>query len=424
MLPAKMALRNLFRHPKRTFITGIAIALGVAGSILFDSLLLGWFNDTERGYRDYEVASGRIVRDSWWEDREELPLSESIVDTESVTAILKDLDIPYAPRTEFFADLVFYENPYPSSGVYPTRVVAVDPELDAEIFDLADSIDNPESRGEFVTDDTDGIVVGSALAHDLHMEVGHPIRLQFTGMRGYEELVNSEVIGIVKTRSPIHNTTGVYMSLDAADYYLQTEGAVTGYAFELPGGRAGNRLIDELSARLPDEYRILGYEEIAEEFVVMQEAESGGANAIIFIVFLIAAVGVSNTMMMAVFERRREVGMLRAQGVRDGSIVVLFLLEGAGIGFVGGVFGVVVGALLNIPLVNTGLNMAAFFPGGLESDVLDMGAVAMSTYMKGVWHAETFVISVLIAVLVSAAVSLFPTRRLLKKDIPTNLRQD
>lgn len=424
MLLAKMAARNLFRHPKRTLITGIAIALGVAAFILFDSMLLGWFNETERGYIHYEVASGRIVRDSWWQDREKLPLSESIVDTETVTSILEDLDIPYAPRTEFAADLVFYENPYPSSGVYPTRVVAVDPALDAEIFDLAEAMDNPESSGDFLTDETDGIVVGSVLAHDLHMEVGYPVRLQFTGMGGYEELVNSQVIGIVKTDSPIHNTTGVYMSLEAADFYLQTEGAVTGFAFQLPGGLAGTRLMEELSARLPDAYRILGYEEIAEEFVAMQETESSGANAIIFIVFLIAAVGVSNTMMMAVFERRREVGMLRAQGVRDRRIYVLFFLEGAGIGLVGATFGVGLGALLNIPLVNTGLNIASFFPSGLEGGIVDMGAIAMSTYMKGVWHAETFVLSVCIAVLVSAAVSWFPTRRLLKKDIPTNLRQD
>lgn len=421
MLLPRMALRNLFRHPKRTVITSIAIALGVAAFILFDSLLDGWFTETERGYRDYEVASGRIVRESWWQEREKLPLSESIVETETITGILEELDIPYAPRTEFKADLVFYEDPYPSSGVYPTRIVAVDPERDARIFELANSIENPQSRGSFLTDDTDGIVVGSALAGDLHMEVGYPIRLQFTGRNGYEELVNSEVIGIVKTASPIHNTTGVYMSLDAADFYLQTDGAVTGYAFQLPGGRRGRALMNELAERLPEEYRILGYEEIAEDFVAMQEAESGGANAIIFIVFLIAAVGVSNTMMMAVFERRREIGMIRAQGVRDRSIFALFFLEGAGIGLIGAGVGALLGGLVNIPLVNTGLHYGRFMP--TEGDVVDMGAIALSTYMKGVWNVETFVLAVGIAVLVSAVVTVFPTRRLLKKDIPTNLRQ-
>jgi ABC-type lipoprotein release transport system permease subunit len=422
MLLPKMALRNLFRHPKRVIITSIAIAVGVAAFILFDSLLSGWFTETERGYIDYEVASGRIVRDSWWKERDELPLTEAITDTDAITTLLEDLDIPYAPRTEFRADLVFYEDPYPSSGVYPTRVVAVDPELDARVFDLAKSIDNPGSRGQFLTDDTDGIVVGAALADDLHMEVGYPVRLQFAGNAGYEEVVSSEVIGIVKTDSPIHNTTGVYMSLDAADYYLQTTGAVTGYSFELPSGRRGAALMNELRERLPDEYRILGYEEIAEAFVAMQEAESGGAGAVIFIVFLIAAVGVSNTMMMAVFERRREIGMLRAQGLPDRSIFVLFFLEGAGIGLVGALFGVAIGALVNIPLVNIGLDYGALLQ--MQGDVIDMGSIALPSSLKGMWRGQAFLVSGIVAILVSSLVTWFPTRRLLRQDIPTNLRQD
>jgi len=422
MLLTKMAARNLLRHPKRVAITSIAIAVGVAGFILFDSLLSGWFTETERGYRNYEVASGRIVRDSWWQERDELPLSESITDTAAVTSLLDDLGVPYTPRTEFLADLVFYEDPYPSSGVYPTRVVAVDPERDARIFDLAAAMEQPESRGEFLTDDTDGIVVGAALADDLHMEVGYPVRLRFTGMEGYEEVVSSRVIGIAKTDSPIHNTTGVYMSLEAADYYLQTDGAVTGYALEVPPGRRGNELMRALRERLPEGYRILGYEQIAEAFVAMQEAESSGANAIIFIVFLIAAVGVSNTMMMAVFERRREIGMLRAQGVTDRSIVALFFLEGAGIGLVGAVVGVALGAGVNVPLVNTGIDYGALL--GMQGDVVDMGAIALPSALKGVWRAQAFVASAFAAVAVSSLVTWFPTRRLLRQDIPTNLRHD
>jgi ABC-type lipoprotein release transport system permease subunit len=423
MFLPKLALRNLFRHPNRTIITGIAIAVGVAGFILFDSLLEGWFSETERGYMDYEVASGRIVRESWWQEREQLPLSESITETERVTSILEELDIPYTPRTEFMAELVFYEDPYPASGVYPSKVVAIDPDRDAEIFELAHAMENPASEGNFISEDSNDVVVGSALAHDLHMEVGYPVRLQVTGMEGSREIVAGKVAGLVKTDSPIHNTTGVYMSLQAAEEYLRTDGAVTGYAFELPGGRAGRRARAELRERLPEEYRILGYEELAEDFVAMQQAESGGANIMIFLVFVIAAVGVSNTMMMSVFERRREIGMLRAQGLRDRAIHGLFFLEGAGIGLVGAALGVAVGALVNIPLVNVGLNYGLFFPGE-SGDVIDMGAVALPSYLTGMWRPQVFLAATLLAVAVSSLVTWFPTRRLLRQDIPTNLRID
>ncbi|MFP4268866.1 MAG: ABC transporter permease, partial [Spirochaetaceae bacterium] len=58
----KMAVKNLFRYKKRTFITSIAIAFGLMFYILMNSLLMGWYGSTEQQYINYEVADGRIVK--------------------------------------------------------------------------------------------------------------------------------------------------------------------------------------------------------------------------------------------------------------------------------------------------------------------------------------------------------------------------
>ncbi|MFP4179703.1 MAG: ABC transporter permease [Spirochaetaceae bacterium] len=418
----KMAVKNLFRYKKRTFITSIAIAFGLMFYILMNSLLMGWYGSTEQQYINYEVADGRIVKKTWWEELERLPLKESIEKTDTITSLLDELRIDYTPRTEFRADLVFYKNPYPEDGVYHGKVIAVDPQKDGDIFDLTDSIKNEHSRGEFLREGEDGIVVGNALADKLDIEVGYPIRLQFSGKLGYEEVLDTRVIGVIKTGSHLFNLNGIFMTMDTADYYLDMDGGVTGYSIKLPGSREGKEAMKELEERLPGEYIILGYEEIASDFMAMKQMEDSYVSLILFLVFVIAAVGVSNTMMMAIFERRREIGMLRAQGLTNGKIQLLFFIEGGGIGAIGTFLGLSLGALLNIPLVDTGLNYAAMM--GTEEEFINFGSMVIDSHMKGIWSASSFITSGIMAILVSALAAYFPTHRMLKKSIPDNLRID
>ena len=422
MFVLKMALKNLFRYKKRTIITAFAIAFGLLAYIFVDSLLQGWYSGTERQYINYEVASGRIVKKSWWDEKDRLLLSQSIENTGEITSLLDELGIAYTPRTEFLADLVFYKDPFPEDGVYPTKVVAIDPERDKAIFDLANSITREYSQGRFLQEGDEGVVVGNALADKLSMKVGYPLRLHFTGKLGYEEILDTEVIGIVKTEAHLVNLNGVFITMDTADYYLEMDGTVTSYAIKVPGGKKGAALLDELRDRLPEAYQILGYEEIAADFMAVKQVEDSFVGFIMFLLFIIAAVGVSNTMMMAIFERRREIGMLRAQGFRDREIHLMFFLEAGGIGIIGAVAGLALGALANIPLVNIGLNYGAFLQ--TEEEFIDFGGLVIDSYMKGVWSVESFITGGLVAILVSSLAAYFPAHRMLKKSIPDNLRLD
>jgi len=415
-----LAAKNLLRYKRRTFITGFAIAVGVMFYIFMDSLLIGWFDGTEKQYVDYEVASGRIVRADWWEDRERLPVTLSIEDTAALTSLLDELGIAYTPRTDFFAEMIFYKDPFPEDGSFPVKITAVDPNTDGKIFKLAESIGYEYSRGEFLSEGSDGIVVGNVLADRLGIEVGYPIRLQFTGRMGYNEVLDTTVIGVVKSGSHLVNLSGVFLAMDAADYYLEMEGAVTGYSFKLPLGGGG--MLQELEQRLPPEYIILGYEEIAADFMAMQEMESGGAGVFLFLIFIIAAVGVTNTMMMSIFERRREIGMMRALGLSDRRITLMFFYEAAMLGMVGAVIGMILGALFNIYMVEIGLNYGAMLNS--DGDFIDFGGLVIDSRMKGVWNAQSFVTAGALSVIISGIVALFPTRRMLKTGIPDNLRMD
>ena len=65
---------------------------------------------------------------------------------------------------------------------------------------------------------------------------------------------------------------------------------------------------------------------------------------------LVASIGIANTMIMAIYERTREIGVLKALGASEGDVLRLFMVEAGMIGLIGGVFGVIGGWLLGIVL--------------------------------------------------------------------------
>ena len=84
-----LAMRNLFRQKRRTFITAVAISVGLALFIIIDSMLTGINIDSERNLVLYETSSARIVTEPYWEDNENLPLRHSI---ENPAPLLQDLE--------------------------------------------------------------------------------------------------------------------------------------------------------------------------------------------------------------------------------------------------------------------------------------------------------------------------------------------
>ncbi len=133
---------------------------------------------------------------------------------------------------------------------------------------------------------------------------------------------------------------------------------------------------------------------------------------ILFLVFIIAAVGVSNTMLMAMYERMRELGMMRALGMRDRDILLSFLFEAGGIGLIGSFVGIALGSLVNIYLVNVGFDFSFMFRD------MDIGFRISSIMRGGAWNLSTILKAFSAGIFLSMLVAVLPIRRALKLDIP------
>jgi len=148
---------------------------------------------------------------------------------------------------------------------------------------------------------------------------------------------------------------------------------------------------------------------------MFSEMKRGGSSIFLLLVFVIAAVGVSNTMLMAVFERERELGMMRAMGMKDSQVKTAFFIEAAGIGVIGSIAGIILGFILDFWIVNWGIDFSFMIRD------IDIG-YRISGMFYGAWNFTTMIRALVIGVIMTVVVAYFPIRRCLKLQITDCLR--
>ena len=405
----KLAFKNLFRYKKRTTITALSIAVGLAFYIYLDSMIEGSVNDSERNLFMYETGNGVIQTDAYWEDKDLLPLEYSIGKMDKVRSVLKKLEIPFAERTNFSADLIVYKDPFPEDGNIPVKITAIDYENDSRVFEIQKTLE----KGRFPDNDEEGIVLGSWLAEDIKADIGYPVTILTRTKSGYFQVMDLEITGIVNTTNPVVNRESLYVSRGIAELYLEMEGSVTDIHLKLNRKKNLAKTAALLNSRLSGTgCSFHTWEEMVPDFVAASEGDKNGTAVMTMILFIIVAVGISNTMLMAVFERVREIGMMRALGMKDITVKWLFRIEAAGIGLIGSAAGILMGALANLHLVFVGIDYSKLMREGNYG-------YRMIGEMRGIWHTEAFITAFIIGIVFSFLISFLPTRKAMKKDIPS-----
>lgn len=410
----QLAAKNLMRYKRRTAITAVAIAFGLMMYVFVDSLLLGAELESMRNLRWYETASLRVHDSAYWEDRYFLPLHASIESPQPILDLLKTEGIAATARTSFAADMILYQDDFGEDGNMSVQVTAINPATDFDVY----RFENTLIEGRFLqSGEMDGIVLGSWFAEDIGAKVGYWVTLVTRGKGGFYEAFDMEIVGIINCPNPNVNRSLVMMDIQAADLYLAMDGSISSIDIVLGEKSNLNEVVQSLQPKLQaidSDLTLYTWEDLARDYLAILEAKQGGTGMILFLVFIIAAVGVSNTMLMAMYERMRELGMMRALGMRDRDILLAFLFEAGGIGLLGSVVGILLGCLANLYLVNVG------FDFGFMLRDMDIG-FRIQNVMRGAWSIPTLIKAFLSGIGLSMIVAFLPIRRALKLDIPTCL---
>lgn len=410
-----MAMRNLARHTRRSIITAVAIGAGIAAFIALSSIMSGFAGDSNRNLHQYELSSAGIFASGYYEGKDSYRLERLI---ENADALLEELDragFQAAARTSFRGELIMHYDPFPEDGSIPMVFTAIDPDRDSRVFLLADSL----LSGRFLQANEE-LIMGRWLADRLGAEVGYTVSVSTRTRDGFRQLLDLEIVGIYETPNPIVDRNMVFIPLRTADEYLEMRGAVTSIHISLPVQFAEHEDTREIRAITTqtrgDSLEVLSFAEMNLEMDEMMEMADAYTGLFSFLLAIIAIVGVSNTMLMSVLERQKEIGMLRSLGFRKSEIRNVFAFEAAGIGLIGAAFGLILGTLIQLFLVYAGLDYSFLL------DEIDFG-YRMSSNLYGQWDVPLMFIAAGVAVIIAGLVSWMPTRRILAKNICDSMRQ-
>jgi putative ABC transport system permease protein len=404
-----LAWKNLLRYHRRTLITATALAAGIAVFVWLDGWLVGAEKESQRNIVWYESGSAKILAKEYVAEMRTLPLKYLIEDPAAVEEALVGTGVQITRRISFAGELFFGE------GSTYVKVVALDPSTDEEVFRLKRTV----LSGHYLQPGQPQVLLGQWLAEDLGASPGDLLTIRTRTRYGAFQTLELQVAGILTTPNPVVNKGTAFVPLSLVDSGLEMGGAVTELALSFPEWQRPEGRLAAVRARLEafPGLSLVTWQELAKDFLSIAQAKSTGATVLLFLVFVIAAVGISNTMLMAVYERVREIGTMRALGMRDSSIRLAFLLEAGGIGLLGSLAGLLVGAAFNYYMVRWGLDFSALIGR------MDVGYRIYGVF-RSAWHPQAMVSGLVFGVLASMVVSLLPSSRALKMTITEALRYE
>lgn len=389
----KLAFRNIFRHFTRTFLTFLAIALGLMLLILMDSMLTGIDQESFDKIINYETGHIKIFDRGYREDEENLPLDRSIEKPGSIIkALEKDPDVAGVTSRINFRIML-------SDGVdqFPAVGIAIDPKDDQSVFLLKQAVE----KGEFIVGDEEAMLLGEGLAEDFGVDVGDYLTILTRTKYDTYQALDLRIKGLLRTEDPKIDWAAVVIPLSLGQESLDMGGGVTEIDIKLKDPAKTKEFRDILAKEITG-VEVATWQDLAEDVMAIAGAKRGGTLFLLFSVFLIALIGISNTILLAAFERVREIGMMAAMGMRRRQIIRLFVLEGAMIGMLGSFAGCLLGILLNIPFVKYGINW-----GMMMRDVGDFG-YRITGVSRGVWNPTLIVGTFIFGIVISALTSIYP----------------
>jgi len=391
----KLAFRNIFRHFTRTFLTFLAIALGLALLIIIDSMLTGIDQESFDRIINYETGHIKIFDRGYREDEENLPLDKSIEDPDSIVArVAKYAEVAGVTSRINFRIML-------SDGIdqYPAVGFAVNPKDDQSVFRLQQAV----AKGEFLAGDEEAMLLGEGLAEDFGVDVGDYMTVLTRTKYETYQAIDLRIKGILRTEDPKIDYAAVVIPLGLGQESLDMGKGVTEIDIKLKDPARIQEFRDMLAKEIPG-MEVATWKDLAADVIAISQAKRGGTSFMLFSIFVIALIGISNTILLAAFERTREIGMMAAMGMNRKQIVRLFVLEGAMIGVLGSITGCLLGILINIPFVKYGINW-----GFMMRDVGDIG-YRVTGVSRGVWNINMIVFAFVAGIVISALTSIYPAR--------------
>ncbi len=392
----RMAFRNVWRHKIRSSLTMFAIFLGIVMSVFGMSVNNGMQKSVINMFIQTDIGSLKIYPGGYYDNREEKdPLDYEFENSEKLKInILSNLDSVKISRR-----LVFNGNITDGMDDIPVTMVGIVPGEEKDTFGR----DTTVIKGEYFNKEnsSESILISAENAELFNAGVGDYLTLmtrdKFNSMNAYD----AEIVGIFRTGNPQIDNTAIFMSDSFARQFTgKEEFNEMVLMLDISSRKNTEQSYEILKKNIDEKVGIVPWYEEISDFLKTMEIDEKSGQIFMGIIFLMAAFGIANTLIMAVYERKREIGILYALGFDRKRLISLFTLEGTLIGIIGGIFAALIGGTLVYYFAVNGLSI----PTGQETlESIPMGD-RIYTYIA----VPKFCAYVFAGIFVATIASLYP----------------
>jgi ABC-type lipoprotein release transport system permease subunit len=387
----RLAWRNVWRHKRRTIIIVLAMSMTLALMMFYDGLMNG-FTDAIYG-NAVKVLGGNIQvhAEGYRAQANSNPLFP-LADPQAVIKAAESNPLTLAATQRISTGGLVTSR----EGAFAVGITGIEPEKEMKVNIIGQNV--KEGRN-LASDDLDNILIGKGLADAMGVKVGD--RVTLVGRSQHEQMRQRTmtVIGIFDLGMADIEKQTVYISLGEAQVLYDVSSCTEVSIFLQRLGQESS-VIEGMKPGLPG-YEIESFQANYPDLASAINTKGGVMDVFSVIIIAIAGVGILNLLLMAIYERTREIGVLGAMGLKPNQISLLFILEGIMIGLVGVVVGIVFGLALNGYLISVGLDF-----GSMSTATSYMALIQGRVYPT--WGVEKLLMRASTIAIISALAALIP----------------
>jgi putative ABC transport system permease protein len=395
----QIALRNVFRNPRRTILNLVAIGVGVMIILTMKGWIGGLSATAYSTQIDLDTGHVQVLAEGYQDEARRLPLDLRVKDWQAVKKAITALPgvVGTSARLDFAGQITNGET------AFNVAFRGVDPEGSAAVTTLPAAV----KEGAWLADEN-AVMVGSGLARKLGLQVGDQVFLTALDQYGVRNLVDGKVGGIFTSGFGIFDDSVVFLTLKKAQALGPGDATRVVVRFQN---------IDDLDGRVRQVRQALetaglgkaagltadSWRVFAKSLVDTIESRIKIFSVMMGLLILMVAIGILNSMSMAVQERFREIGTLRAIGMNRRKLERMFLAEGFLLGLAGGLAGLCGAGVLAWLGTTFGLDAQGFLPREVP--------IPLVSVLRPVYSPLDFPLVAFFAALVATVGSLLPSRR-------------
>lgn len=358
MLITKMAFRNIFRQKRRSLLTGLSMFGGFVLATIFIGFADGSYNHIIDQFTRNNLGHIQIHQKDYLDRPSLYKTIDNYQEVVKKISEVKNIE-SWAPRV-FSAGLASVKEK--SAGV---RIIGILPALEDQTVSYTKKIIKGRPLPEEAKHE---VLLGKGLAKILKATVDDSVVIVGQGADGSIANDRYTVVGILESGDELADRVGFYLHIQDAQELLVLGKRIHEITITVSGLKRVLKIDKQLDAVINDPTLAVDpWQEFAKSFYVAMKADKQGMWITLVIIVLIVAVGVLNTVLMVVLERRREYGVLRAMGTRPWQIVKLVVAEVNFLAVFSILLGVVAGFFINLYLSHHGITLTEPFSyGGMK----------------------------------------------------------